>query len=51
MSAVSHARNGERPLFLCIGDIDVDVVIEVDRLPPRDGKVNGALKPRPSRRR
>ena len=43
MSAASHARNGERPLFLCIGDIDVDVMIEVDRLPTRDGKVNGAL--------
>lgn len=27
--------------FLCIGDIDVDVLIEVDRLPTRDGKVNG----------
>jgi sugar/nucleoside kinase (ribokinase family) len=33
----------ERPLFLCIGDIDVDVMIEVDRLPTRDGKVNGAV--------
>ncbi len=29
------------PLFLCIGDIDVDVLIGVDRLPTRDGKVNG----------
>jgi sugar/nucleoside kinase (ribokinase family) len=28
------------PLFLCIGDIDVDVLIRVDRLPTRDGKVN-----------
>jgi sugar/nucleoside kinase (ribokinase family) len=32
------------PLFLCIGDVDVDVIIEVDRLPTRDGKVNGVLK-------
>jgi sugar/nucleoside kinase (ribokinase family) len=32
------------PLFLCIGDLDVDVMIEVDRLPTRDGKVNGAVK-------
>ena len=31
------------PLFLCIGDIDVDVMIQVDRLPTRDGKVNGTL--------
>lgn len=31
------------PLFLCIGDIDVDLLIEVDRLPTRDGKVNGRL--------
>jgi sugar/nucleoside kinase (ribokinase family) len=31
------------PLFLCIGDIDVDVLIQVDRLPTRDSKVNGAL--------
>lgn len=31
------------PLFLCIGDIDVDVLIGVDRLPTRDGKVNGNL--------
>jgi sugar/nucleoside kinase (ribokinase family) len=29
------------PRFLCIGDIDVDVLIGVDRLPTRDGKVNG----------
>jgi sugar/nucleoside kinase (ribokinase family) len=28
------------PLFLCIGDIDVDVLIRVDHLPTRDGKVN-----------
>ena len=31
------------PLFLCVGDIDVDVMIQVDRLPTRDGKVNGTL--------
>ena len=31
------------PVFLCIGDIDVDVLIAVDRLPTRDGKVNGQL--------
>lgn len=36
-----HART--TPLFLCIGDIDVDVLIGVDRLPTRDGKVNGKL--------
>jgi ribokinase len=29
------------PRFLCIGDIDVDILIQVDRLPTRDGKVNG----------
>jgi sugar/nucleoside kinase (ribokinase family) len=34
----------ERPLFLCVGDLDVDVLIEVDRLPTRDGKVNGVVK-------
>jgi sugar/nucleoside kinase (ribokinase family) len=34
----------EPPLFLCIGDLDVDVLIEVDRLPTRDGKVNGVVK-------
>jgi ribokinase len=34
----------ELPLFLCIGDLDVDVMIEVDRLPTRDGKVNGVVK-------
>jgi sugar/nucleoside kinase (ribokinase family) len=34
----------ELPLFLCVGDLDVDVLIEVDRLPTRDGKVNGVLK-------
>ena len=34
----------ELPLFLCIGDLDVDVLIEVDRLPTRDGKVNGVMK-------
>lgn len=43
MSAALHARNDGRPLFLCVGDIDVDVMIEVDRLPTRDGKVNGAV--------
>jgi sugar/nucleoside kinase (ribokinase family) len=36
----------ELPLFLCIGDLDVDVLIEVDRLPTRDGKVNGVVKQR-----
>jgi len=34
----------ELPLFLCVGDLDVDVLIEVDRLPTHDGKVNGVLK-------
>ena len=34
----------ELPLFLCIGDLDVDLLIEVDRLPTRDGKVNGVVK-------
>jgi len=29
--------------FLCIGDLDVDVLIAVDRLPTQDGKVNGRL--------
>jgi sugar/nucleoside kinase (ribokinase family) len=29
------------PAFLCIGDIDVDILIGVDRLPTHDGKVNG----------
>lgn len=29
------------PRFLCIGDIDIDILIGVDRLPTRDGKVNG----------
>ncbi|MDQ0395371.1 carbohydrate kinase family protein [Labrys monachus] len=29
------------PLFLCIGDIDVDILFGVDRLPVRDSKVNG----------
>jgi ribokinase len=28
-------------VFLCIGDIDVDILIGVDQLPTRDGKVNG----------
>lgn len=31
------------PLFLCVGDIDVDILIGVERLPTRDGKVNGSL--------
>jgi sugar/nucleoside kinase (ribokinase family) len=31
------------PLLLCVGDIDVDVLIQVDGLPTRDGKVNGSL--------
>lgn len=30
-----------RSRFLCIGDIDVDILIGVDRLPTRDSKVNG----------
>jgi sugar/nucleoside kinase (ribokinase family) len=34
----------ELPLVLCVGDLDVDVLIEVDRLPTRDGKVNGVVK-------
>jgi sugar/nucleoside kinase (ribokinase family) len=34
----------ELPLFLCVGDLDVDVLIEVDRLPTRDGKVNGVVR-------
>jgi sugar/nucleoside kinase (ribokinase family) len=34
----------ELPLFFCIGDLDVDVLIEVDRLPTRDGKVNGVVR-------
>ena len=29
------------PRFLCVGDIDVDVLIRVEHLPTRDGKVNG----------
>jgi sugar/nucleoside kinase (ribokinase family) len=41
MSATLSSSEG--PLFLTIGDIDVDVLINVDRLPTRDGKVNGAL--------
>jgi ribokinase len=36
----------ELPLFLCVGDLDVDVMIEVDRLPTRDGKVNGVVRQR-----
>jgi ribokinase len=31
----------QSPRILCIGDIDVDILIGVDRLPTRDGKVNG----------
>ena len=39
-----HSRHAAAtPLFLCIGDIDVDVLIGVDRLPARDGKINGSL--------
>ncbi|HEY1941396.1 MAG TPA: carbohydrate kinase family protein [Roseiarcus sp.] len=34
------------PLFLCIGDIDVDILIGVDHLPTRDGKVNGEHRQR-----
>ena len=34
-------RTGASPLFLCVGDIDVDVLIGVDHLPRPDGKVNG----------
>ena len=43
MSAALQSTEG-LPLFLCIGDLDVDVLIEVDRLPTRDGKVNGVVK-------
>ena len=43
MSAALQSTE-ELPLFLCIGDLDVDVLIEVDRLPTRDGKVNGIVK-------
>ena len=43
MSAAPQSPE-ELPLFLCIGDLDVDVMIEVDRLPTRDGKVNGVVK-------
>jgi ribokinase len=43
LSAASQSPE-ELPLFLCIGDLDVDVMIEVDRLPTRDGKVNGVVK-------
>ena len=43
MSAALQSSE-ELPLFLCIGDLDVDVMIEVDRLPTRDGKVNGVVK-------
>ncbi len=43
MSAAPQSSE-QLPLFLCIGDLDVDVMIEVDRLPTRDGKVNGIVK-------
>ena len=43
MSAALQSAE-DLPLFLCIGDLDVDVLIEVDRLPTRDGKVNGIVK-------
>jgi sugar/nucleoside kinase (ribokinase family) len=43
LSAALHSPE-ELPLFLCVGDLDVDVMIEVDRLPTRDGKVNGVVK-------
>ena len=43
MSAALQSSD-EPPLFLCVGDLDVDVLIEVDRLPTRDGKVNGVVK-------
>ncbi len=29
------------PRFLCVGDIDVDLIVTVDALPDRDGKTNG----------
>jgi sugar/nucleoside kinase (ribokinase family) len=45
LSAALQSPKG-LPLFLCIGDLDVDVLIEVDRLPTRDGKVNGVVKQR-----
>jgi ribokinase len=41
---VNQRSSQELPLFLCIDDLDVDVLIEVDRLPTRDGKVNGVVK-------
>jgi len=43
MSAAVQPAGVQRPLFLCVGDVDVDVMIEVDRLPTRDGKVNGLV--------
>jgi ribokinase len=43
LSATPQSRD-DLPLFLCVGDLDVDVLIEVDRLPTRDGKVNGVMK-------
>ncbi len=38
-----HSPRPPAPRFLCVGDIDVDVLIGVDRLPTRDSKVNGTL--------
>ncbi|SFQ03837.1 carbohydrate kinase family protein [Tranquillimonas alkanivorans] len=32
---------GGRPLLLCIGDIDIDIVVKVPRPPGRDQKVDG----------
>lgn len=29
------------PTFLCVGDIDVDLIVTVESLPDRDGKING----------
>ena len=31
----------KHPLFLCVGDIDVDLIVIVESLPNRDGKING----------
>lgn len=30
-----------RPTFICIGDIDIDVIVAVEELPERQGKLNG----------
>ena len=30
-----------QPTFLCIGDIDVDLIVTLESLPDRDGKING----------